>query len=110
MKGCMKLFQFRLLGQLFVIVPPAICMGDAYSHGNSDSEKCEKTCVLLLPECRFHVRLPLILRRGCRSHRAWLFIFTPFAKIAAGTRNGRSCSSAVVHFSWYATLRFRFLN
>jgi hypothetical protein len=29
-KGCMKLFQFSHLGQLFVIVPPAIRMDVSY--------------------------------------------------------------------------------
>src|ERR1700728_3858087 len=84
MKGCVKLFQFSLLGQLFVIVPPTICMGDSYRRDDSDSEQGQRTCVRL-PKCRFHVRLPLILRRVSRFHRGCLVVFTPFAKIAAGT-------------------------
>src|SRR5580704_31884 len=96
MKGCMKLFQFSLLGQLFPIVPPTICMGDSYRRDNSDSEQGQRTCVPL-PKCRFHIRLPLILWRSCRFQRACLFVFTPFAKIAAGT-----CKWAVSFFGGYS--------
>ena len=62
-KGCVKLFQFRYLGQLLVFVPPIICMGGSWLRSNWGRQQCprEKHTEQRrhFPECRFHVHLPL---------------------------------------------------